>query len=72
LLSDIELPDGSGLELMRELTGKVVGIAMSGFSSDEDVRNSLDAGFAFHLSKPLTFRDINASISKINNGPTVS
>jgi PAS domain S-box-containing protein len=65
LLSDIELPDGSGLELMRELAGKVVGIAMSGFSSDEDVRESLDAGFAFHLSKPLTFREINASISKI-------
>jgi DNA-binding response OmpR family regulator len=59
LLSDIELPDGSGLELMRELAGKVPGIAMSGFSSGEDVCNSLDAGFAIHLNKPLTFRELN-------------
>ena len=67
LLSDIELPDGSGLELMREFAGKVVGIAMSGFSSDEDVRDSLDAGFAFHLSKPLTSREINSSINRIQS-----
>ncbi|HEX8199939.1 MAG TPA: hybrid sensor histidine kinase/response regulator, partial [Isosphaeraceae bacterium] len=39
LLSDIELPDGTGLDLMRALGGGrgVPGIAMSGFGSEDDV-----------------------------------
>src|SRR5262249_26965081 len=45
VISDIELPDGSGLELMREMGSEgVPGIAMSGFGSEEDVRLSRDAG----------------------------
>jgi CheY-like chemotaxis protein len=54
LLSDIELPDGTGLELMGELRDRGVrGISMSGFGSEEDIRLSLEAGFAAHLTKPL-------------------
>ena len=54
LLSDIELPDGTGLELMKELRGRgVLGIAMSGYGSEEDVRLSREAGFAVHLTKPV-------------------
>jgi len=54
LISDIELPDGTGLELMRELsiTG-LPGIALSGYGSDDDLRQSRDAGFAAHLVKPV-------------------
>src|SRR5438093_441262 len=42
LISDIELPDGSGLELMGELGGGGVlpGLALSGFDSKEDVELS--------------------------------
>jgi signal transduction histidine kinase/ActR/RegA family two-component response regulator/putative methionine-R-sulfoxide reductase with GAF domain len=54
LISDIELPDGTGLELMGELRDRgVLGISMSGFGSEEDIRLSLEAGFAAHLTKPL-------------------
>ena len=40
LISDIELPDGSGLELIHGLGDgrKLPAIAMSGFGSDEDVQ----------------------------------
>ena len=63
LISDIELPDGSGLELMREVRGKVSGIAMSGFGSDSDIEVSLSAGFADHLTKPI---DVNRLVVAIH------
>ena len=60
LVSDIGLPDGSGLELMRALRGRgggpIVGIALSGYGHDEDVRLSREAGFVCHLVKPLRIR----------------
>jgi PAS domain S-box-containing protein len=55
LVSDVQLPDGSGLDLMRELSaaGPVKGIAISGFGSDKDVSLSQEAGFDRHLVKPV-------------------
>jgi signal transduction histidine kinase/CheY-like chemotaxis protein len=54
LISDIELPDGSGLELMRELRHRgIPGIALSGYGSEEDVCESQEAGFVVHLLKPV-------------------
>src|SRR5262249_3902884 len=51
---DIELPDGSGLELMRDLQHRgIPGIALSGHGSEDDVRQSRAAGFAVHLVKPV-------------------
>ena len=66
LVSDIGLPDGSGLDLMRTLrdrgSGSIAAIAISGYGHDEDIRLSLEAGFAAHLVKPLTIRELSASI----------
>jgi DNA-binding response OmpR family regulator len=65
LLSDIGLPDGSGLELLQTLRNDRPGlpaVAFSGFGSDDDVRHSLEAGFAAHLTKPLDFRRLSAAI----------
>jgi hypothetical protein len=55
LVSDIGLPDGSGVDLLRTLRqrGDVRAIAISGFGTPEDVRASLDAGFVRHLTKPV-------------------
>jgi signal transduction histidine kinase len=65
LISDIELPDGTGLELMRELSGRgVPGIAMSGFGTEEDVRQSREAGFFAHLAKPVEFRQLEDAIRR--------
>jgi PAS domain S-box-containing protein len=54
LISDIGLPDGSGLEIMsycRDTFG-MRGIAFSGYATRADMEDSEAAGFAFHLAKP--------------------
>ena len=60
VVSDIALPDGTGLELMRQLRkrGPVRGIAISGFGTTADVQRSLEAGFERHLTKPVQLSDL--------------
>ncbi|HVR96758.1 MAG TPA: ATP-binding protein [Thermoanaerobaculia bacterium] len=55
VVSDLGLPDGNGLDLMRELSGRygLKGIALSGYGMEEDVRRSLEAGFQRHITKPV-------------------
>jgi CheY-like chemotaxis protein len=67
LVSDIELGDGSGLDLMRAVrSGRPVpGITLSGFGSDEDVAQSLAAGFAAHLTKPVDLRRLITAIGEV-------
>jgi len=53
LLCDLALPDGTGWELMKELTksGPVAAVAFSAFDDPEDVERSRNAGFAEHVAK---------------------
>ena len=65
LLSDLGLPDGSGLDLMRLLREKgstLPGIVLSGYGQDEDLTRSREAGFAAHLIKPLNRQMIRDAI----------
>jgi len=67
LLSDVGLPDGSGLELMRAIRAKgltLPGIALSGFGQRQDVQQCLDAGFAAHLTKPIDLRRLAEAMSQ--------
>jgi CheY-like chemotaxis protein len=67
LISDIELPDGTGLELMREITRTrgFPGIAISGLGSEDDIRMSQAAGFVAHLPKPIIFQTLEATIRRV-------
>lgn len=70
VVSDIGLPDGSGLELIRELRaryGDVKGIALSGYGSSEDIASSKKAGFQAHLTKPITFAALDAKIRELTH-----
>jgi signal transduction histidine kinase/ActR/RegA family two-component response regulator len=65
VISDIELPDGSGLDLMRRVQGRgLPGIALSGYGAEEDVWASLGAGFAEHLTKPVDAARLEAAIRR--------
>ena len=65
LLSDIGLPDGSGLELIRRIrqTRNVPALALSGFGMDEDLQRSRDAGFSDHLTKPVSLDRLQSAIA---------
>ena len=67
LICDLRLPDGSGLELMRELRQQrlIPGIALSGMASDEDRRQSSEAGFEMHLTKPIDFQVLKAAVEEV-------
>lgn len=67
LLSDIALPDGSGLELIRQIrkTRNVPALALSGFGMEEDVQRSRDAGFSNHLTKPVSIDRLQSAISEL-------
>jgi PAS domain S-box-containing protein len=67
LISDIGLPDSSGYELVREAKRRqpMQGIALSGFGMEEDVRRSLEAGFDYHLTKPVEFQELRGLLQKI-------
>ena len=75
LISDIELPDGTGLELIHDLGGgrTLPGIAISGFGSEEDLQLSAGAGFAEHLTKPIDVHRLESAIRRVTsrtaNGP---
>jgi CheY-like chemotaxis protein len=67
VLSDLGLPDGHGYELMRVLGRRhgLPGIALSGYGMEEDVRGSLEAGFARHLTKPVEFQTLLGTIREV-------
>lgn len=67
VVSDLGLPDGTGLELMQQLRAEypVRGIALSGFGMDEDVRRALEAGFSRHLTKPVEFSSLLAALREL-------
>jgi signal transduction histidine kinase/CheY-like chemotaxis protein len=64
LISDVGLPDGNGMELLRHLRSKfaIPGIAISGFGMDADIGKSLEAGFSAHLVKPVKLEKLEAAI----------
>jgi CheY-like chemotaxis protein len=66
VISDLGLPDGSGIDLMREIsrTRGWPGIALSGFGMSVDIEKSLAAGFCSHLVKPLEMAQLDQAIAK--------
>ncbi|MGZ3412322.1 MAG: hybrid sensor histidine kinase/response regulator, partial [Isosphaeraceae bacterium] len=64
VISDIDLTDGSGLDLMRlvRTRGDTPGIALSGYATKDDVRESAEAGFVAHLAKPVTLEMLESAI----------
>lgn len=67
VLSDVGLPDGTGVELMTELRANhgLRGIALSGYGMEEDVKRSLEAGFVAHLVKPVEVHELRRALGRL-------
>jgi hypothetical protein len=66
LISDLGLPDGSGIDLMRALNSQrpVFGIALTGFGMEDDIRKSYEVGFKHHLVKPIDLNKLDSFIQE--------
>jgi CheY-like chemotaxis protein len=68
LISDLGLPDGSGLDLLRRLRrrgSRIPAIALSGYGQEQDIQRSHDAGFTAHLTKPANPDHLRQTITRI-------
>ena len=70
VISDIGLPDGSGLDLMCRLSpnGDIPAIALTGYGREDDINKCLKAGFVAHLTKPVDFTRLEAMIRRVAAG----
>lgn len=67
VISDLGLPDRSGLDLMRQLRDdhRLQGICISGYGMEDDISRSQSAGFARHLTKPISLDHLLHAIRDI-------
>ena len=67
VVSDVGLPDRSGVELMRELSGlyNIPGIAVTGFADAADLDKCAAAGFARHIKKPVEFPKLLQAVNEL-------
>jgi PAS domain S-box-containing protein len=68
LVSDIGLPDGTGIDLIRQIReqygSRLPAIALTGFGMEEDVLRTKQAGFDEHLSKPVNLMLLEETIQR--------
>lgn len=62
LLSDMGLPDGDGIDVLRDFRARGAGtaIALTGYGMCDDIERCLAAGFTAHMTKPLDFDRLDA------------
>jgi PAS domain S-box-containing protein len=70
VLSDIGLPDGTGIDLIREIRqhSTTPAIALTGFGKDQDIARYKEAGFDAHLTKPVNFQKLEMVINQFFSG----
>ena len=74
LLCDLNLPDGTGWDLMERLQQRapVRGIAYSAFNEPEHIARSKKAGFVEHIVKGTSPENLLAAIQRVcRNGPAI-
>ena len=69
LVTDVGLPDGSGLSLLaalRAIDPRLQAIVLSGYGMEEDIQRSRNLGFAEHFVKPLNFNRLIAALDRLS------
>ncbi|MFV2039511.1 MAG: response regulator, partial [Acidimicrobiales bacterium] len=68
---DVRLPDGTGIELCRQLKAQqpdLICVMLTSFADDHALVEAADAGAAAYLLKEVTSTDIVAAIRKVADG----
>jgi len=72
VVSDLAMPEQDGYSLMVEIRrmppesgGRVPAVAVSAFTSVDDRRRALSAGFQEHLAKPIQIGDLVAAVERL-------
>lgn len=74
LVSDIGMPERDGYDLIRDIRGLGRGpddlpaVAVTAFTSPEDRRRALAAGFQVHLAKPVDPSELTAVVARLGRG----
>jgi two-component system, sensor histidine kinase and response regulator len=66
VISDLGLPDGSGIDLMMQLSNDygLRGIALTGYGMAEDLAKTERAGFLAYLVKPINFDQLHRVLER--------
>jgi CheY-like chemotaxis protein len=71
LVSDIGMPERDGYDLIRDIRGlgcsseELPAVAVTAFTSPEDRRRALAAGFQVHLAKPVDPGELTAVVARL-------
>jgi DNA-binding response OmpR family regulator len=67
ILSDLGLPDGSGCDVIREAKRRqgLAGVALTARGEEDDVARGREAGFDYHLTKPVDFAELRTVLEQI-------
>jgi CheY-like chemotaxis protein/anti-sigma regulatory factor (Ser/Thr protein kinase) len=71
VLTDLGLPDGSGIEVGRVLSRELPVLALSGYGREQDRMRSAEAGFSAHLIKPADPAEVHARLMQVLSGQTI-
>ena len=67
IVSDLGLPDGSGFEVIREAKRRqgLTGVALTARGEEDDIVRGREAGFDYHLTKPVDFAELRTVLEQI-------
>ncbi|HEY8269908.1 MAG TPA: response regulator [Pseudobdellovibrionaceae bacterium] len=72
MLSDIEMPDGDGFELLRRVQqlsveegGRIPAAALTGHREEDKLKQMKEAGFQLQLQKPVTCEELVKAVSEL-------
>ena len=68
VLCDIALPDGNGYDVVVEAKrkGAVKAVSLSVFAAPYDIERGREAGFDYHLAKPVDFHELRSVLGRIS------
>lgn len=70
IVSDLNLPDGSGYDVIRSAKQNgngLAGVALTAEGEADDIARGREAGFDYHLTKPIDFAELRSVLGKIES-----